>query len=95
MKTTMMVEFETKKMRDVIPEEYMASGKKCPKEELMTAEIEDNLHSAFDDFLRSEKLREAFESAIEENCDVSVEGFESLDDYGTVTIKVKKLEAKR
>ena len=92
MKTTMIIEFETKDMKKVVPEEYIGSDELCPKDEEMQDEIEIDLHQAFKNFLHHTfEENEIFETYILEDCDdLSVEGFEELSDYGDIKITISE-----
>lgn len=84
MKTIIEVTFETGKMNEVRENED-GTG------DIVTDDIESELHDRFKSVMKdmSEKP-EWFEEVLLDDCNVSVEGFENLDDYGKVKIKISK-----
>ena len=92
MKTKITIEFETKNMKKIVPEEYFGDVDSCPKDEEMTEETEKELHRVFKSFIedlseKSSSIHEALDERITE--DVPCENIDSLNDYGECTITVK------
>lgn len=96
MKTKVIVEFETEDMKEVVPTEYIGEPEKCPKEEIMTKDIEELLHKNFLDFLKrlfvekQDILFSPFEDDMIED-EACVEGFDNLKDYGKIKFNIKKI----
>ena len=98
MKTKLVIEFETKEMKTVVPEEYPGTPGKCPKEEEMTEEIEKGLHEEFISRIKEFESKDSYlyedlQSYLMED-EKGVEGFETLDDYGNISFKVEELKEK-
>ena len=100
-KTRIIVELTTKNMEKVVPEEYVGRIEECPKEELGTEDTEQSLHDNFVRYFENRiqedgGWREEFEEELMED-EAGVEGFECLDDYGSVkiTIKIEKLKNRK
>lgn len=96
MKTKLLIEFETKNMKKVVPEEYIGDDERCPEDEEMTDEIEAGLHNKFISIIREMLenkgyLWDGFEEELIGD-EESVEGFESLEDYGDIKIKVNEVQ---
>jgi hypothetical protein len=92
MKTTLIIEVETKDKLEVLPEEGETMEDYIGKEKELE-EFQKRIGKEFHEQIIN-YIKEIFEDRFEEefldnNEDFYVEGWESLDDYGT-TIKVKE-----
>lgn len=99
MKSKFIIEVETKDMKKVSCEEdELYKGKKMGDD--ITKEVEEDLHIEIKEIIRkdledldSSKIVSLIDEDIIEG-DVSIEGFEQLNDYGKVTITVKEVKNK-
>lgn len=91
MKTKFEIEIETKDMKEVKENEDGTGAD-------VTKECEEELHKAIketiQELFKKEDYNKEFLDGVEdrlfdEHSEILVEGFESLDDYGNVSIKVK------
>lgn len=97
MKTTMEIEFETKKFNDFYPDEYVGDPSKCPPAEKreIREQVERALHENFVAAVKELVERrgvvfDALEESLMEG-EAGIEGFEALEDYGDVKIRAKLL----
>jgi len=83
MQTKFEIEFETKDMKE-LRENEEGTG------DIITEEVEKELHKQFEVIINKLFDEEEIEEQLLEDSDVQVDGFEHLEDYGNVHIKIKK-----
>jgi len=94
MKTKLIIEFETKDMKKIVPEEFIGDEfENCPDDEELTKDIEQVLHNNFISFLKH-KLEENTDDFQEWMMDdeAGVEGFDELKDYGDIKIIITEVK---